>query len=84
MHSVPLFPVLEYWHETSATRSHGDLWHRAQGQNVHTTVDLAARRSGVFNATFLPNGSDKSQQRGRIKAVGCWFESGWCVGALTS
>ena len=35
----------------------------------------------VFNATFLPNRSDKRQQSGRIKAVGCWFESGWCVGA---
>ena len=39
-------------------------------------------RSGVFNATFLQNGSDKRQQSGRIKAVGCWFESGPCVGAF--
>ena len=35
-----------------------------------------------FNANFLPNGSDKRQQSGWIKAVGCWFESGWCAGAL--
>ena len=34
----------------------------------------------VFNANFLPNRSDKRKQSGRIKAVGCWFESGWCVG----
>ena len=34
----------------------------------------------MFNATFLPNGSDKRQRSGRIKAVGCWFESGQCVG----
>ena len=33
----------------------------------------------VFNATFLPNGSDERQQSGWIKAVGCWFESGRCV-----
>ena len=36
----------------------------------------------MFNATFLPNGSDKRQQSGRIKAVECWFKSGWCVGAF--
>ena len=58
------------------------LLHLAQAQNIHTTVELAARRSGVFNATFLPNGSDKRQQSGRIKAAGCWFQSGRCVGAL--
>ena len=37
---------------------------------------------GVSSATFLPNGSDEKQPSGRIKADG-WFESGWCVGALT-
>ena len=26
----------------------------------------------------MPNGSDERQQRGRIKAVGYWFESGQC------
>ena len=31
-------------------------------------------------ATFQPNGSDKRQKSGRIKAVGRWFESGRCVG----
>ena len=36
----------------------------------------------VFNATFLPNRSDKRQQSGRIKAVGCWFESGRYVAAF--
>ena len=58
------------------------LLHLAQVQNVHASVELAARRSGVFNASFLPNGSDKRQQSGWIKAVGWWFESGWCVGAF--
>ena len=41
-----------------------------QAQNVHATVELAARQSGVFNATHLPNVSDKRQHSGRIKAVG--------------
>ena len=76
---ISCFPVLEYWHETSATR----LLHLAQVQNVYATVELAARRSGVFNATFLPNGSDERQQSGWIKAVGCWFVSGPCVGSLS-
>ena len=62
----------------SATR----LLHFMQAQNIHATVELAARHSGVFSAAFLLNGSDKGQQSGRIKAAGCWFESGWCVGAL--
>ena len=64
--------------QCSATR----LLHLAQAQNVHATVELAARRSGVFNATFLPNGSDKRQRSGRIKAVGCCFKSGWCQGRI--
>ena len=34
------------------------------------TVELTALRSVVFSATFLPNGSDKRQQSGRMKAVG--------------
>ena len=61
------------------------LLHLTQAQNIHTAVELAACRSGVFDTTLLPNGSDKRQQSGRIKAVdkfGCWFESGWCVGGL--
>ena len=45
---------------TRATR----LLHLAQAQNVHATVELAARQSGVFNATFLLNGSDNRQQSG--------------------
>ena len=49
----------------------------------HATVEPAACQSGVFTATFLPNGSDKRQQSGRIKAVGCWFQCGQCVGAFT-
>ena len=53
-----------------------------QAQNVHATVELAARRSSVFGATFLPNGSDKRQRSGRIKAVGCWLESGRYAGAF--
>ena len=56
--------------------------HLVQAQNVHATVELAACRSGRFNTTFLPNRSDKRQRSGQIKAVGCWFESGHCVGAL--
>ena len=55
-----------------------------QVQYIHATVELAARWSNVFNANFLPNGSDRRQQIGRIKAVCCWFESGQCVGALTT
>ena len=70
---VSCFHVLEYWHETSATCS----LHLAQAQNVHATVEMATRRSG---ATSLPNRSDERQWSGRIKAVGCWFESGRCVG----
>ena len=58
------------------------LLHLAQAQNVDSTVELAARQNVVFNATFLPNGSDKRQQSGGIKAVGCWFESGRRVGAI--
>ena len=58
------------------------LLHLVQAQNVHTTVELAARRSGVFNATLLLNGSDKRQQSGWIKTVDCWFESEWCMGAF--
>ena len=58
------------------------LLHLAPAQNIYTTVELAAHRNCVFSATFLPNRSDKMQESGRIKAVGCWFESGWCVGAL--
>ena len=57
--------------------------HLTQAQNVHTSVELAARRSGVFDATFLPNRSDERQCRVWIKAVGSWFESGPCVGALS-
>ena len=61
----------------------GDLLHLMHAQNVHAAVELAARQSRVFNATFLLNGSDESQRSGRIEAAGCWFESGWCVGAFT-
>ena len=48
-------------------------------QNVQTTVELAARRSGVFNAAFLPNGSDERQQSGRIRqlAVGLSPDGVW-------
>ena len=53
-----------------------------QAQNVHATIELAASRSGMFNATCLPNGSDKRQQSGQVKAVGWWFEAGRRVGAL--
>ena len=63
----------------SATR----LFHLTHVQNVHATVALAAHQSGVFNATFLLNMSDKMQQSGRIKAVCCWFESVQCVGAFS-
>ena len=46
------------------------------------TVELAACWNGVFNATFLLNGSDNRQQNGQIKAVGCWIMSGRCVRAF--
>ena len=58
------------------------LLHLAQAQNIHATVELAACRSGVFNATFLPNGLDERQQSGRIKAVGCWLSLGGVMGAF--
>jgi hypothetical protein len=54
-----------------------------QAQNVHATVSLAAVFVVCFNAAFLPDGSDERQRRGRIKAVGHWFESGRCVAPLT-
>ena len=57
--------------------------HLTQVQNVHATVELAARRSVVFNAAFQLNGSDERQQSGLIKAVGCRLESGRCVGAFS-
>ena len=53
-----------------------DLLHLAQVQNIHTTVELAARRRGVFNATFLPNGSDERQQSGRIRQLDVWAGCG--------
>ena len=37
------------------------LLHLEQEQDVHATVELAAHRSSVFNATFLPNRSDERQ-----------------------
>ena len=48
---------------------------------TYATVELAARRNSVFNATFLLNRSDEKQWKGRIKAGGCWFQSGRCVEA---
>ena len=71
-------PCCHFLFSCSATR----LLHLVQERNVHATVELAARRSGVFNMTFLQNGSDKRQQSALIKAVGSWFESRWCAGAL--
>ena len=53
-----------------------------QVPNVHATVELTACRNGLFSATFLLNGSDERQHSGRIKAGGCWLESGWCMGAF--
>ena len=53
------------------------LLHLAQAQNVHATVELTALRSVVFSATSLPNGSDKRQQSGRIKAVGLSLGGVW-------
>ena len=75
---ISCFHVLEHWHKTSGTC----LLHLVQVQNVHATVELAACRSGMFNATFLPSRSDKRQQSGWIKAVGCWLESGGACGGL--
>ena len=49
MHSV-----CHFLFSCSATR----LLHLAQAQNIHATVEPAARRSGVFNANFLLNRSD--------------------------
>ena len=77
MHCVLSFPVLMFW----ITGMRLALPNLAQVQNVHTTVWFAAVEV-VFNATLLPNGSDERQQSDWTKAVGCWFESGRCVGAL--
>ena len=67
--------VLDYWHETSATCCLGGLLHLVQAQNKRATVELAARRSGVFNAICLPNGSDERQQSGRIRQLDAWVDS---------
>lgn len=42
--------------------------HFVQVQNVHATVQLATAEAVCLNATFL------------LHRVGCWFESGQCVG----
>ena len=56
------------------------LLHLAQAQNVHATVELAEHRSSVFNATFVPDGSDERQQSGRrVVGQGRWT-SGRCGG----
>ena len=55
---------------------------RASAERTHYCV-VGSRRSDMFTATFLANRSDERQQRGRIEAAGCWFESGRCVWALT-
>ena len=47
------------FHHLLVSCSATSLLHLTQAQNVHTTVELAACRSGVFNATFVLNGSDK-------------------------
>ena len=52
-----------------------------QAQNVHGAVELAVAGAVCFNATFMPNVSER-EQSGRIKAIGRWFESGQCVGAF--
>ena len=76
------FPVFMFWITgTRLVPPAGDLLHLTQAQNVHATVELAARRSGVFNATFLPNGSDKRQRSGRIKAV-CLLAVGLSLGGV--
>ena len=75
---IKLSPGIFFKHNTIATR----LLYLVQAQIVHTTVELSARRSSVFNATFLLNGSYERQQSYRINAVGCWFKSEQCVGAF--
>ena len=40
-----------------------------QVQIVGATVELAARRSGVFSATFLHNGLDERQRSGQIRQL---------------
>ena len=76
MHSVPPFSAFMFW-ITGTTLTPPDL---VQAQNVHAAVSLAAVKVVCFNANLLPNGSDERQRSGRIKAGGCWFESGRCVG----
>ena len=72
MHSLQLFPVFMFWNTGT----------RLAKQNVNATIYLAAVEAVCFHTTFLPNGSGERQWIGRIKAVGCWFESGWCAGSL--
>ena len=45
--------------------------------------DVAVAEAVCFNATFLLNGSDETQQSNRIKAGGLWFESGRCMGVIS-
>ena len=78
MHSILLFPFFTFW-ITDTRLAPPDF---SQAQNAHATVYLAVVEALCFSATFLQNGSDERQRSGRMKAVGCWFESGWCVGAL--
>ena len=65
MHSVRSFPVFMFW---------------ITGTRLAHTVKVAYRSSRVEAVCsmqlLLPNGSDKRQRSGWIKAVGCWFESG--------
>ena len=83
IHSIPSFPVFGV---LERDQHHLLLrWLIASRASTERSCYCGAgsHRSGVFNATFLPNGSDERQWSGWIKAVGCWFESGRCVGAFS-
>ena len=66
MHSIPSFPVFVFW-STSTRLAPLDVKEAYCILYIHTTVELAACQSGMFSATFLPNGSDERQRSGRIK-----------------
>ena len=71
-HFVPSFPVFVFWITDTrlvppAVKEAYCILHRRRMYTLH--VELAARRSGVFNDTFLRSGSDERQWSGRIRQL---------------
>ena len=78
LHSVPSFPVFMFW-ITGTKPAPPDVTETCCIRTCHCVVEAVR-----FSTAILPNGSDERQESGQIKAGGCWFESGWCVEALTA